>query len=165
MPVAAGCSGGGGSEGAESDSAELLQEGLDAHLDGDAEAATPLYRKAIERDANNAYAYYNLGLIDQEADRPVQAEEWYRKALAADPNLAPALFNLAILRTQAAAFDEALSLYQRASVANPESASTFLNLGLLLDQLGRTAEAEQALTTATQLDASIVTRLNAAPRQ
>jgi Flp pilus assembly protein TadD len=164
----AGSNGGaGGSGGADGTAAlagdattELLQQGLDAHTAGDLGKAESIYLEVVKGDRNNAYGYYNLGLVEQSTDRAQAAEEHYRQALAIDPNLSPALFNLAILRTAAGAFDEAVSLYQRVTTLAPENAGAHLNLGLLLQQLGRGAEADQELNLAVQLDPSLVSRLS-----
>lgn len=162
--VLAACSNGDDGDGAVADATdragELLQEGLDAHAKGDLTTAEARYHKVLEVDSGNAYAYYNLGLIEQTDNRMAQAEAQYRQALALDSNLSPALFNLAIVRTQAGALDEAVSLYQRAAAVSPDNAATHLNLGLLLDQLNRPAEAEQSLARASQLDPAVVTRLS-----
>lgn len=45
------------------------------------------YRDAIELDANNVQATYNLGvLLDSKGDDVGKAEERYRRAIELDPN-------------------------------------------------------------------------------
>lgn len=162
------CSAGAESSGSEGASpagggGDPLQEGLDAHAEGDLDRAERLYREAVDvDDGGRPYAHYNLGLVRQTTGRPTEAEEQYRLALAIDPNLASASYNLAILRTQAGAFDEAVELYQRVVTLAPDDAAAHLNLGLLLAQLGRTDEALRELSTAADLDPELARRVASA---
>ena len=144
------------------DAAEQVQNGLEAHADGDLEQAEEEYKAALENDPENVFALYNLGLVEQTTDRDVDAEKHYRQVLAINPNFPAALFNLAILRSEASAVDEAVSLYERVITLAPENAGAHLNLGLLLQQLGREDRAQTALSTAVQLDPTLASRVAAA---
>lgn len=156
---ASGDSAAGGDGAAQGDGGDLLQQGLDVHAEGDLDQAESLYRRALEENDKNQYAYYNLALVEQTTGRPQDAEEHYRLALAIDPNLGSALYNLAILRTQAEAFDEAVELYERAISVEPDNAAAHLNLGFLQTQLGREDEALSHLGTALRLDPDLAGRL------
>jgi tetratricopeptide (TPR) repeat protein len=143
---------------AEEQAAEKLDEALAAHAEGRIDEATEVYREVLDDDPTNQWAYYNLGLIDQQAGRAVQAEENYRKALQADPNFASALFNLAILRSEAAP-DEAENLYRRVIEIQPDNASAHLNLGFLLLGQGDEQDGRRELRTAVALDPSLESRV------
>ena len=76
-----------------------LTRGLQAHVDGDLDAAVSEYETALESDPENKLALYNLGLVRQSQGDNAVAEENYRATLEVDPEYTPALFNLAILRS------------------------------------------------------------------
>ena len=128
-----------------------LNAGLKAHAAGDLNGASASYKKTLEYDPANKFAFYNLALIDEAAGNYGEAEEKYRAALDSDPKYEPALFNLAILRTGPAP-KEATSLYQRAVESNPKDASAWLNLGLLLRASGVKAQGNKAVLKAIALN-------------
>ena len=140
-----------------------LQQGLDAHVVGDYDTAITHYRRVLQLDPNNKFAYYNIGLIDQINNRMPEAEANYRAAIAIDAQYVPALFNLATVRTQVEDLPGAIELYQRVIAIQPDRASAYLNMGLALARLGRTAEAEAALARAIQLDPSLATTPTPSP--
>lgn len=141
----------------------LLVGGLQAHFSGDIEKARENYEKILEADPTNKFALYNLGLIEQQADRLETAESFYRRALATDPHFAPALFNLAIIRS-ASAPQEAADLYQRVIAQNPNDAAAHLNLGFVLVSLGRVEEAQSEFVRAVELDPRLADRVPAPPQ-
>ncbi len=155
---------GGSDGGGDSDAKQattLLNQALQAQVQGDTATATTKFDQVIEIDPSNKFAHYNLGLIAQNAGDDSKAESSYRLAIAIDPNYAPALYNLAILRTKAGAKDEAIDLYTRATKADPKFATAFLNLGLLLFDTGNTAGSQAALSTAIQLNPDLASRIPA----
>ncbi len=141
------------------ENAEVLQAGLDAHVAGDLDEAEDRYREVIDDDDQNAFAYYNLALVEQTTDRADDAEEHYRQALAIDPRFTSALFNLAILRTSAGAVDEARSLYEQLLAIDPGNAGAHLNLGFLLMEAGQQEEAQAQFDAATAIDPSLAERI------
>ena len=168
--LTAGCSGedsgetGAGAQSQENgdgDADALLQEGLDAHVAGDLDTAEARYLEVVELDPDNALGWYNLGLVEQTTDRPVEAQEHYRLALNIDPNFTSALFNLAILRTEAQAFDEAVVLYAEVTTLDEANSGAHLNLGLLLYSLGQGTQAARQLARAVELDPGLVGRATA----
>ena len=149
---------GGDSSGGDSSSAPdskkattELNAGLKAHAKGDLNGAAASYKKTLEYDPANKFAFYNLALIDEAGGNYGLAEQKYRAALDSDPKYEPALFNLAILRTGPAP-KEATSLYQRAVESNPKDASAWLNLGLLLRASGVKAQGNKAVLKAIALN-------------
>jgi len=139
----------------------LLQEGLDAHVAGDLDTAEARYLEVVELDPDSALGWYNLGLVEQTTNRPVEAEEHYRLALNIDPTFTSALFNLAILRTEAQAFDEAVVLYAQVTTLDEANSGAHLNLGLLLYSLGRGTQAARQLARAVELDPGLIGRATA----
>ena len=141
------------------DAAETLQKGLDAHVAGDLEEAEKRYKEVIEQDDQNAFAYYNLALVEQTTDRPEDAEADYRRALAINPEFTSALFNLAILRTAAGAGDEARSLYQQLLAIDPGNAGAHLNLGFLFRDQGQEDDAQREFAAAIAIDPTLQSRV------
>lgn len=147
----------------EEQAAAALNRGLQAHVNGDLEGATRAYREVLVHDPSNKFAFYNLGLIDQQAGRTDAARANYQLAIQSDQNYAPALFNLGIIESDADATQAAIDLYRRATVADPTFAAAFLNLGLLLRQTGDDAGAQTALAEAVRLDPSLAGRVPPTP--
>lgn len=139
--------------------ADAVTAGLAAHVAGRLDDAEKEYRKALDADANNTSARYNLGLIAQTRGDAAAAELEYRAVLAIDPRFAPALFNLAILRTAAGSFDEAIALYRRTIAVNTNDANAHLNLGFALQQQGKKAEGQAELNRAVQLNPALSSRI------
>ena len=64
---------------------------------GDADAARSAFARALELDPDEATAYYNLGVLEQDAGNEADAIHMYHRALELDPTLAEAHYNLATL--------------------------------------------------------------------
>lgn len=141
---------------------DALGRGLKLHQQGQLLEASKAYREVLVHDPNNKWAFYNLGLIDQQSGRNSSAEANYRQALELDANFAAALFNLAIVLTKTKP-EEAVALYRRLIQVNPDDAVAHLNLGFLLLDLGKTAEGNQELDNAVKLDPKLKSRLPASP--
>jgi Tfp pilus assembly protein PilF len=141
---------------------EALGRGLKLHQQGQLLEASKAYREVLVHDPSNKWAFYNLGLIDQQSGRNTSAEANYRQALELDANFAAALFNLAIVLTKTKP-DEAASLYRRLIQVNPDDPIAHLNLGFLLLDQGKTDEGTQELEKAVQLDPKLKSRLPASP--
>lgn len=140
-----------------------VAQGLAALAQGKLEDAAKQFRKAIEHDPENKYAYYNLGFIDQTKHLDSSAEENYRRALRIDPSFVSALFNLAILRTAAGADDEAIQLYRRVIDVEPRNANAHLNLGFLYRSTGQEKAANNEFAIAVELDPTLKGRIPNTP--
>jgi tetratricopeptide (TPR) repeat protein len=136
-----------------------LQEALQAHADGDLDAAADLYKQVLVLDPENKFAYYNLGLIHQTEGRLGAAAEQYQLALGIDPAFGPALFNLATVRTEEGAAEEAIDVYRQALEVNADNAAAHLNLGFLLVDNGERNEGKAELAIAVQLDPTLESRI------
>lgn len=148
------------SGGDETDQAQqALQEGLQAHAQGDLETAERAYRRVLVFDPQNKFAYYNLGVISQSRGDLAGAESNYQLAVDADPDFVPALFNLAILRVEAGADEEAVGLYEHIIEVDPQYAAAHLNLGFLLIELGDEARGRAELEEAVRLDPTLENRI------
>jgi Tfp pilus assembly protein PilF len=136
----------------------LLNTGLAAQMAGRTSDAADDYRKVLQLDPRNYWAYYNLGVIDHQAGRTDSAERNYRSALVINPDFVPALYNLAIIRS-AATPKEAEDLYRHGISIQPTNATLHLNLGFLLIQEGLKAEGQAELDKAVKLDPNLSSRV------
>jgi tetratricopeptide (TPR) repeat protein len=137
---------------------ELLQEGLEAHAEGDLETAEELYLEVIRLDPQNQFAYYNLGVIEHGRGELGEAAARYRTAISIDPDFVSALFNLAIVRTELGDAIEAIELYERVIRIEPENAAAHLNLGFVLVDRGSEVRGRRELEEAVRLDPSLADR-------
>ena len=111
---------------------------------GDAAGAEPLFRSAIEADAQDARAHLDLGLALEMLERLDEAEAAYRAAIAVDGQFAEALNNLGVLLRDTDQIDAAVEILAEAVRVRPGFASAQLNYGLTLEELGRVEDAMAA---------------------
>jgi tetratricopeptide (TPR) repeat protein len=148
--------------GAQSTPAErasnLVTQGLKAQLSGDSATAESDYTQAIQLDANNKYAHYDIGTIyDTQGNKP-QAIQEYRTTLHIDPSFTDALFNLAV-DTATADPPGAEQLYRQVITLQPNWAGAWLNLGFVLMGEGKTDEAKADWAKAVALDPTMASRI------
>lgn len=140
-----------------------LDSGVEAHLKGDLETARSLYLTALEREPNNKFAHYNLGLLAQKAGDPAEAEARYGKAMSVDPFFLPAIYNLAVLKENLGENQRAAELYRRAIEVHPNHAAPHFRLGVLLGtKLSQPEEGGQEILKAALLDPRIAEMLRGA---
>jgi tetratricopeptide (TPR) repeat protein len=138
---------------------EVLRRALQAHGDGDLDAAVDLYKQVLVLDPDNKFAYYNLGLIHQTEGRLGAAAEDYELAIGIDPAFAPALFNLATVRAEEGDLEAAIELYRRVLESNPDNAAAHLNLGFALIDVGEGKDGKAELLIAVELDPALESRI------
>ncbi len=76
--VLAACGGQRSSTSSAKQASDLLNQGLQAQVQGDTSAATAKFDAVLKVDPKNKFAYYNLGLIEQKANNKAKAETNYR---------------------------------------------------------------------------------------
>ena len=135
--------------------AKELDKAIQENLSGNVQQAQKDYEDIVKKDPKNTVAYYNLGLIAQNANRIADAENFYRLALTTDPNYEPALYNFGILRSKDGDIDGAIDFYRHALAQKPKDANALFNLGLLLRKTGRTAEGNTAVQNAVKLNPAL----------
>src|SRR5664280_1688901 len=148
--------------------AQLLQQGLFHHRQGDIALAMERYTEVLQRDPQNADALYYIAVVACQDGQYQQGAELARRAIAVGPpqarvhnllgqaleavknfdqaialnaNFADAHGNRANILVDAGFPDEALKSFDRALALNPTSATDWLNRGALLQSLGRHEEA------------------------
>ncbi|WP_189190034.1 tetratricopeptide repeat protein [Streptomyces albiflavescens] len=129
----------------------LMQTGILQEKQHDSEGAARTYRRVLELDPGNKFAWYSLGAIAQQSGRTADARADYEKALKIDPSFVSALNGEANLLA-ASEPDRAIDLLNRAVAADPKAATTHLQLGLLLAKEDRNDEAEAAFRRAVAAD-------------
>ncbi|MFH1888109.1 MAG: tetratricopeptide repeat protein [Pseudomonadota bacterium] len=107
---------------------------------------------SLVRHAPSANAFYNLGLLEENRDRPSQAVAWYSKALATDPRNGRARFNLATLLARHGRLRESAALYQDLLRQDPDNIKALVNQGHVLRLLGQKEEAGKSYARALELD-------------
>lgn len=138
-----------------------LTQGLAAQAAGQLDTAAADYRKVLQGDPRNKYAYFDLGVLAQtRADNP-QAEDDYRAVLGIDPSFQAALYNLALVRAAEGDPQGAVGLYRQELTLNPQDANAHLNLGFLLFQLGQRQQGAAELARAIQLSPGMASRVPA----
>jgi tetratricopeptide (TPR) repeat protein len=112
---------------------------------GDLEQAAEHYREAVEADAEDALAQYNLGFVLARLGRREEAESRFRRAIELDPDYRNAHFNLASTLAEQGRWEEAAEHYRRSYEIDAEDRLAHLEWARALVALGRTEEAEDAL--------------------
>jgi tetratricopeptide (TPR) repeat protein len=136
----------------------LVAQGLRAQLAGNVSTAENAYKQAIELDANNVIAHYDLGTVYDKQGSTTQAVGEYRAALVIDPTFADALFNLAVDTTSADP-PGAAQLYLKVLSLQPTYAAAWLNLGFILRSEGKGGAAKADWERAVVLDPSLAARV------
>ena len=123
--------------------------GLVAARDGRRDDARRHYADAVARaDGGYPEAWFNLGLLERDADRLDEAIAAYRQALASRPDYVAALNNLGLVLDDAGRGDEAEAAFRGAIAADSGYAPAWLNLGNHLADARRWDEAIAALNEA-----------------
>ena len=143
----------------------LLAQGLAAQKAGNFSLASSYYHQAVAADPTDAghiaaVAYYDLGVIEQQAKNTDGAIAYYKNTIALYPQYQPAIFNLAIDYTPKNP-TKALELYNQLLVYNPTDANGLFNSGLLAYQLGNPTLGVQRIKQAIAITPSLATRVPA----
>ena len=117
----------------------------------EAEEARDLLLRCCEAAPDNAEAWNTLGLALRKTDAPAQALAAFHHAQALRPDNAEYVLNGVNAAPAAEAADAELDRLCAACLRHPLNAVLQLGRGMLLDQLGRRAEAIDALEAAVQL--------------
>jgi len=125
------------------------------HLSTEQSAALDLalaeYRQAQELNADRPEAHLNLGVLQAQLGKPLEAEQAYRTALRIDPSFAPTYVNLADLYRAQRRDEEGENILRQGLAVSPNNAALHHALGLLLVRRGRQADALDALRRAAEL--------------
>lgn len=123
------------------------------------EDAIPHYREALRLnrlDGGTASSWpaLNLGILLRTRGAVTEPEALFREALRADSAFAPAHYQLGVLLEQRDELAAAIQALRNAVAADAEYAEPQYALARIYRRLGRTAEADVAMTTFTRLRAA-----------
>ena len=141
----------------------LFNEGIKAQDAGNPVAARNDYSAVIALDpqnhaGENLYAYYNLGVIDQDSNHLQAAETEYATALQINPKYLNAIYNLAVAETTTSP-QAAVAQYRLLLTLKPRDINSTYNLGLLLYDTGKVAQGRVLLKQAIRLDSALSAKL------
>jgi tetratricopeptide (TPR) repeat protein len=140
--------------------ADLLKLGVEQGQAGDFDAAKTTFEKVVAAEANNKFAWFNLGFIAQSRNQADEAISNYDKALEADANYKPALYNKAIA-LESKAPTTSMDIYRKVVSIDNKSSTAYLRLGILLSKSGDDAEARDAFDAAIRLDKELASAVPA----
>lgn len=143
------------SGGAAEDAAALVEQGLALHVAGKLDDAVGMYRRALELDASNKYATFNLGQIAHTRGELPAAIRYYNDTLKVDATYVPALYNLGLAYSASGDAKQAIATLRAASNVAPTDAKVLFNLGKLLVADGKSDEGNNLLVDAGKLDPSL----------
>lgn len=119
------------------------------------------YRKVIEIEPNNAFAYNNIGATYKNQKDYATAIQYFEKALNIDPNYYLACYNMGYSYEMLHKYDLAVKEYLRCISLQPENFKAYNSLGWVYTQLDQFDLAIQTLSKAIELNpASSNTYLN-----
>jgi tetratricopeptide (TPR) repeat protein len=122
-------------------------------------------RRGIAVNPGGAQAWFNLGVILEDVQRPAEAETAYRAAVERDPGMAEAASNLGRLMVQRGAPEEAVHMLRVALRQRPTHAVCRTNLIVALIELGRPGEAARELDAAEEASVTLDPELVRAVRE
>jgi len=132
----------------------LLKQGITQAQANMLGQATTTFKDVLQLSPKDTYAFYNLGLIEQQRHDTIQALSYYDQAISSDQTYTPALYNKAIL-LEATDLNSALALYQQIVKINPKASTAYLRMAFVYAEQGNDAQAQAARTKAIALDSSL----------
>ncbi|WP_432900955.1 tetratricopeptide repeat protein [Micromonospora matsumotoense] len=140
--------------------ADLLKLGVEQGQAGDYDTAKASFEKVLADEADNKFAWFNLGFIAQSRNQADEAISNYDKALAADGDYKPALYNKAIV-LEGKAPTTSMEIYRKVVSIDDKASTAYLRLGLLLSKSGDEAAARDAFKAAIRLDKGLTSAVPA----
>src|ERR1035441_716204 len=124
--------------------ADYTTDGMKALDEGKYDAAVQAFRKAIEADAKDYFAHFNLAMAYTGLQRNQEAVAEYRKTLELKPGLYEAELNLGIVLLHLKNPAEALSLLEAAAGQKPQEFRPRYHLAASQLQTGDYVKAEES---------------------
>jgi Tfp pilus assembly protein PilF len=134
-------------------SSDFSSAGMKALEDGKYEAAVQSFTKAIEADAKDYFAHFNLAMAYGFLHKDAEGIAEYRKTLELKPGLYEAELNAGILLMRQKNPAEALPLLQNAAEQKPQEFRPRYYLAEAQLQTDAPAKAEESFRLALELDA------------
>jgi tetratricopeptide (TPR) repeat protein len=122
-----------------------FQKALKMDEKGDTERAKKLYQKAIEAGDMPADAYCNLGILEAQSGKKIEAIDFLTQSLKHDPRHLEAHFNLANLYVGAGNHELGMLHYRICIKIEPGFPNSYFNLALCLAEADSYEEAVSVL--------------------
>jgi tetratricopeptide (TPR) repeat protein len=111
------------------------------------------YKKALEKDPEQANILGNMADCYSKIDKNQEALELYQKAVAIKPDDAALFTNLGVILSKLGKNTESQEAFKKAAALNPaSSAQNFYNIGATLVNNGKSAEAAESFKQAIAAD-------------
>ncbi|WP_047549416.1 tetratricopeptide repeat protein [Psychroserpens sp. Hel_I_66] len=111
---------------------KFYEEGQIAFANEDYEKAITLFRKAVNKDKNFAFAWDNLGYSYRKLNNFDEAISCYKKSLALDPKGKMPLMNIAVAYALNGDLPNALSAYENYKITYDNDPEGFYGIGRIL---------------------------------
>ncbi|HLS53835.1 MAG TPA: tetratricopeptide repeat protein, partial [Tissierellaceae bacterium] len=98
---------------------------------GQRDKAINLYKRVIELNPNDFYAYNNLGSLYEELGKYEVAKKYLKGSLDLNPNFYKALFNMGVVKSRLKDNERALAYYRKAIETNKKYYYTYLNMAVI----------------------------------
>lgn len=131
--------------------ANLLNQGIQQHQNGDLIGAEAYYQQALTVEPNQPDALHLLGLILDQQGRTDDAIDWIQRAIQADPTAPVYFLNLGNTLRRSGRYHEAVSAYRRAIDLADNFVEAWANLGAVQLLQQDWINAQRALTRAIQI--------------
>lgn len=129
-----------------------LDEAIEAHRNGDLDAAEKVYMEHLSANPDDHKALSVAAILDHQRDRHKEAIARLEQAIAIAPQEAGYCNNLANIYRSEAQPQKALAWYRKALEITPGDIDTICNVGSLCDQLDLLDDAREALEAAKSAD-------------
>jgi len=134
---------------------QAFDAGLKLAAEGKWDEAIEEYKKALEKDPDQAYIQANLADALAKTGKNDDALAAYQKALTLKPDDAALYTNLGVLLGKMGKNKESQDMFKKAASINPAAAAqNFYNLGATLVNQGNAADAAEAFKQAIAADAN-----------
>ena len=110
-------------------SLEMYFKGLDEAKQGNYKSAINYYEKALDIDAQFAFAWDNLGLSYRKLDNYDKALYAYQKSLAIDPNGVVPLQNIAVAYQYKKEYSKAIEAFNKLAALDKNNPEVFYGIG------------------------------------
>jgi tetratricopeptide (TPR) repeat protein len=110
------------------------------------------YKRAVQRNPDNADACYNLGVYYARSGNYKKAIEAFKRAVKVKPDDAEAHFSLGLAYGQTGLCEEEIQAYKHALKIKPDLARVYCNLGNSYNKLGLYEQSIEAFKQAAKLN-------------
>ncbi len=113
------------------------------------------YKKAVEKNPDNALLYNNLGCSHDRLGNPTAAIDAYKRAIELDPDNAVFYNNLGCSYGKLSLYRKSIDAFRQAIRIQPDFVKAYFDLGFSYSQLGSHQEAVEAFRDAIRINPDI----------